>query len=640
MNLRTIVLKETRPLFAAWCAITLAGAIPALIPFSSGFGTPIISLIFPAGFWIGLPLLATLSFGHEFQHRTISLLLSQPIDRMKIWNTKWILACFAVLSSSVFYAVEQRRFFQGDFTTIYALTWILVVISSAAFWTLFAQSTIGGLVLNLLQAIIVVIAIAAVDSVRGAGSTASALRSELPFVLPVAVIYSGFMIWLGRRKFAQLEATGTLPTDDALVHHPMLSRAFTKWLRCHSRGAVLNLFRKEVRLLWPIWLFTILCIVILAALWPLQFLLSPSSQSVISIPSLATLIVAAYGVGAILLTGSVSVGEEKALGARRWQLTLPLSTNLQWLVKLSTVLIAAAVGLISVVTVAEWLFGQPFITVFDGGVSRHDTTQLLGFAILSIVAFWTACAVNGTVRAILWAIPASVVISSAYRIAEVVVTEFREVGVFHLAAVRYHRISFSYDLYGFLVRKWHNFPGILMIAIPLVFVLLESRRLFRKESEDNILGTIRTLLRPAMLVFLLSFSLLTVRVFAVDTWDEATKVLNQAHQDIVRLGLDLRNTDASHPRQLSPSEVDRVIATNSVRRWLDTPRIFVFAGPPSDSPRSRQEAVTTMFEFNDGLRCTTTDMFSHRPNGRVIRVPFWSWTKCRDTRGNDVSPWR
>src|SRR5262249_44266444 len=154
-----------------------------------------------------------------------------------------------------------------NFTIVIACAWVLVMISSASFWTLVAQSTIGGLILNLFQAIIVIIAVTVLDSVRGA-----AFRIETAFVLPAAIAYSALMIWLGRRKFARFQATGTLPADDVLAGHPLLSRAFTTWLRCRSNGALLNLFRKEVRLLWPIWLFTILCIIILAALWPVQFL--------------------------------------------------------------------------------------------------------------------------------------------------------------------------------------------------------------------------------------------------------------------------------------------------------------------------------------------------------------------------------
>jgi hypothetical protein len=143
-----------------------------------------------------------------------------------------------------------------------------------------------------------------------------------------------------------------------------------------------------------------------------------------------------------------------------------------------------------------------------------------------------------------------------------------------------------------------------------------------------------------MFLFLLSFLLLGIHVFAMETWVEATNIFGQTHKDIQRLGLDLTDTDASHPRQLTPTEVARVVSTDSVRRWLDTPRIFVFRGSPSDFLKSNPEAVTSIYELSNGMRCTTSDLFSMRPNGRVASLPWWAWTKCRDAQGNDPSPWR
>ena len=74
--------KEVRPLFWPWCAITLAGAVPFFHPPDE------IAWIPPLAFLLGIPLLATISYGSEFQHRTFSLLLSQPVSRGRIWRLK------------------------------------------------------------------------------------------------------------------------------------------------------------------------------------------------------------------------------------------------------------------------------------------------------------------------------------------------------------------------------------------------------------------------------------------------------------------------------------------------------------------------------------------------------------------------
>ncbi len=51
-------------------------------------------------FFLGIPLLATLSPGNDFQHRDASLLLSQPIDRMEIWGEKMSVSMVATLSTT------------------------------------------------------------------------------------------------------------------------------------------------------------------------------------------------------------------------------------------------------------------------------------------------------------------------------------------------------------------------------------------------------------------------------------------------------------------------------------------------------------------------------------------------------------
>jgi hypothetical protein len=61
----TRMMKEGRALFWPWCFVTFAGALPWLL---SLLGFSLGPLAFPGqfGFWVGIPLLATLSLGNEF----------------------------------------------------------------------------------------------------------------------------------------------------------------------------------------------------------------------------------------------------------------------------------------------------------------------------------------------------------------------------------------------------------------------------------------------------------------------------------------------------------------------------------------------------------------------------------------------
>jgi ABC-type transport system involved in multi-copper enzyme maturation permease subunit len=123
MTPKTIrIFKEARSLFWPWLAVMTAAALPLLErSWSVGSGAAplwgIHQVIEPAsflGFFIGLPLLATLSLGNEFQCRTISLLLSQPVGRTEIWSEKIIVALAAVLSAASLFCITGWNVLQQD----------------------------------------------------------------------------------------------------------------------------------------------------------------------------------------------------------------------------------------------------------------------------------------------------------------------------------------------------------------------------------------------------------------------------------------------------------------------------------------------------------------------------------------------
>ena len=128
--------KEARALFWPWCAVMAAGALPLFWdPPESGLpGMKIFAAFAPAGFFLGIPLLAALSFGDEFQHRTLPVVLGQPVSRMKIWREKLAVAAFAVLSATaVFYFSGRLVLNQEQLVTagLYVLTMTTAAARSA-----------------------------------------------------------------------------------------------------------------------------------------------------------------------------------------------------------------------------------------------------------------------------------------------------------------------------------------------------------------------------------------------------------------------------------------------------------------------------------------------------------------------------
>src|ERR1051326_3032456 len=106
------------------------------------------------GFFIGIPLLATLPFGSEFQCRTLASLLSQPVRRTEIWAEKLFVSGITAISAAAIYALMWWNELQpvaGDLNGVHgsllmgAALFVIVTLCSAAAWTLYGKSTLTGL---------------------------------------------------------------------------------------------------------------------------------------------------------------------------------------------------------------------------------------------------------------------------------------------------------------------------------------------------------------------------------------------------------------------------------------------------------------------------------------------------------------
>jgi hypothetical protein len=215
-------------------------------------------------FCIGFPLLATLSFGNEFQFGTFSSLLSQPIERSTIWREKLAVIVVAVPSAAIAYAFGAHRMgWAIQDITVLAL-WLMVTVGSSAYWTLLARSTIGGLVLNGLQSMaLVLIFVPQLNRFR-------ANRPELLLAIgSFALAYTAVLLYLGRRKLLRFQVTGAGPGSNVLATNWGIP--LSKLLRPTASGGTLNLVRKEIHLLWPLLPLTAIALGSLLAVLPLRF---------------------------------------------------------------------------------------------------------------------------------------------------------------------------------------------------------------------------------------------------------------------------------------------------------------------------------------------------------------------------------
>jgi len=161
-----------------------------------------------------------------------------------------------------------------------------------------------------------------------------------------------------------------------------------------------NLARKELRLQKPVYQLAgayAVCWLVIAALQMLR----PHHD----ITYLFDVVTWLYTAVVSLLSGCVSLGEEKALGLAASQLALPFSARLQWLIKL--MLCLATATLLSLVLPLLLLIGTRGLLHMNPGTwSNPDARTALACisGIFFLLGFWAISLTANTVRAALLAI--------------------------------------------------------------------------------------------------------------------------------------------------------------------------------------------------------------------------------------------
>jgi ABC-type transport system involved in multi-copper enzyme maturation permease subunit len=201
---RTIGLyKEARALSTTW-----ALAAAALIAMSWWGARPGFELGL-AAYIAGAVFLGAESVGQEYTNRTLPLLLSQPIDRRRIYLQKvGVLIVMLLLLAAVQWAMRGDEWQQlaEDRQTA---AWLLPVIGGAliAPWlTMITRSTLGGAALTCFSAGIAWMVLLAVPIVRFGSGADEAGAIALGYMPRVIVLFSVIAAVLGWRTFTALEA--------------------------------------------------------------------------------------------------------------------------------------------------------------------------------------------------------------------------------------------------------------------------------------------------------------------------------------------------------------------------------------------------------------------------------------------------
>jgi hypothetical protein len=390
MNARLI--KETRALLPIFACMLPLIVVPQLIWPMAGFGYLALG--------VGSMLMAGSTFGTEFQHRTISLLLSQPISRSVIWREKMlVLGAGMVTSLAALLGCLAVSNPQSDYRDWLVLVFVpLCAFCGAPFWTLLLRQSIAGMVLTVGTPCGILAVFALVTAQMGGNEPAGLV----PAILSLFFIYCALVYWLGYAKFQRLEAVDTPTRELGLPAslEAILMAPLTK-VSSRFRGPFATLLKKEFRLLQVG--FLLAGVFVLIAVTGLGIAKR--------YPEVATGVVGGdiflYALILPLVLGAISVAEERGWGIAEWHLTLPPSSRKQWSAKmvatLSTSLVLGLVLPTAVFLVADPLF-NPSGARTSFPPAFGSLSWVLGQLLVTSVAVYAASFSKTTLQAILAAL--------------------------------------------------------------------------------------------------------------------------------------------------------------------------------------------------------------------------------------------
>lgn len=342
-------LKEAEQLRPAWLAALFLAPAPLL--FGGGDAAQTALMFFVAT----CALVAAVSLGAEFQHRTLGGLLSQPVERQDLWRIKTAVLAAALLTHAAAFTLALGLAGAQPSPAWLAMVPLAVAVAlgTTPWWTLRTRSLIAGLVFSLAAPLVTLALLAlAVDLAFAVEElTAAMLFEDRAFrgaLWVAAPVYALACARLGFRRWLEFEA---IETEGATVAG-LLPRRKAGRSAARRLPAWLQLSGKELRLQAVTWgvcgFMVLLALVTLARDW------NPGTRDALVI---FTAMLAAL---AVLLAGATCIAEERRLGTLDGQLLQPVSRARQWWLKL---IVAALPALLAVVAAFALVGGVRWLQI-------------------------------------------------------------------------------------------------------------------------------------------------------------------------------------------------------------------------------------------------------------------------------------
>ena len=346
---RPLLVKEARALVPLWAA---AMAVIVAYPLT---GYRNIQELAVLAFVFGSLAMGAHSIGHEYSHRTLAILLAQPVERRRILLTK-----FAVLAALLLSMGAAFSFLPYDIGPQLAPAIVFLPVIGGLFvapWmTMVARNQLGGVMLTGLIGGWSMIA-TSVAAVKLSGLDAREAE-QLGLVIWAGMMYafaviSATVTW---RTFMRLEA---IEGGGRELHLP---RYFTARNTARGGQPLWSLIRKELRLQQ----LTFAIAAIFVAIWMAAFLRSAVGDSLQAARPVLGVLSAIYLLAIGMTAGSLASAEERQSGMLESQQLLPVPAWQQWFIKA-----AVAIGLALLLGI-----GPPALLIVAGGPSAFVREML------------------------------------------------------------------------------------------------------------------------------------------------------------------------------------------------------------------------------------------------------------------------
>jgi ABC-type transport system involved in multi-copper enzyme maturation permease subunit len=382
-----LLVKEFQALLPLW-----AGTLAALVAATAGIRRwP--SDLAVIGYIGGVFALSAHAIGHEYGHRTLPMLLAQPVSRWRLFGAKLLIlgAMLATLAGAAFFAFTWDGLRVDDAMRMVILP-ILGGLFTAPLFTMLCRSTLAGAVLgpSVPMTLWVVTLIVAWWGFGIDVNTMSAW--VLDRWLMVAVIACPILAVLTWHTCSRVEAVEGMP----------ITLTLPRWMSARAGSRRLTPWRALAAKELHLQQMTIAITLLYGVIWSIAVAVRQSAPTLVELPVEAVLLL--YCMGLTIVIGALASAEERQQGTLEVQLLQPISAFAQWAVKCAVALgLAIVLGLV---------LPAALLAIFADqiGSSQIEISLAMVFLVMVLTSssLYISSLTSSGVKAMTWSVPAGI----------------------------------------------------------------------------------------------------------------------------------------------------------------------------------------------------------------------------------------